>query len=120
MATPYDFPALGVARGGPHLYAMDGGQKLGMIAGATAAVVAADKAAHMRSGGKRAIDAAAATALLGPVGLLAGLSRRQAGGIAIVILADGTTHERKLEGDRAILAAQAEAVRFNAMALAAT
>jgi hypothetical protein len=54
-----------------------------------------------------------------PLGLLAGASRKGFRGTAFVVLADGTLHERSFTDKEALVRAQADAVRFNALAQAA-
>jgi hypothetical protein len=91
--------------------------RLGPVAGAHAEVVTG-KAGSRRSGGEKALDAAAATVLLGgsPLGLLAGLGRAGTG-LAMVIFADASFGPQKLLTDRQQLTrALAEAARFNALA----
>jgi hypothetical protein len=88
---------------------------LGPLAGAHAEVVAG-KIGKRRSGGARTADAAAATILLGPVGLLAAASRAGTG-VAVVTFADGTCSPGLLLRDGPSLTiAQTTAVRFNALA----
>jgi hypothetical protein len=94
------------------------GRLLGELAGAHAEVTGG-RAGRRRSGGARTADAAAATAVLGPVGLLAGTSRKGIQGTAFVVFADGTLHEKRITDDTSLVRAQADAVRFNAMAAAA-
>ena len=94
---------------------------LGALAGARAEVVSGI-VGHRRSDGRRPADTLAATALVGPLGLLAGISRQSrvpTKGTAFVIFADGTTHEKQITSAADLLKAQAEAVRFNALAPAA-
>jgi hypothetical protein len=79
------------------------GLRLGDLAGAHAEVV-------------RAGDAASAASFTGPVGLLAGASRKGFLGTAFVISADGTLHEKPIADQASFLKAQADAVRFNALA----
>jgi hypothetical protein len=54
--------------------------------------------------------------VLGPVGLLAAASRKGFKGTAFVIFANGTLHEKQLTDSQALVKAQADAVRFNALA----
>jgi Short C-terminal domain len=91
------------------------GPPLGFLAGAHAEIVGG-RAGHRRSGGARAADAALATSVLGPVGLAAGLSRKGTKGTAFVVFANGALHEKALNDDTSIVRAQADAVRFNALA----
>jgi hypothetical protein len=103
-----------------HSLMMDlGGQistsPLGLLAGAHAEVVGG-RAGHRRGGGARAADAAIATSLLGPVGLTAGLSRKGTKGTAFVVFANGGLHERAINDETSLVRAQADAVRFNALA----
>jgi len=89
---------------------------LGSLAGARAEIVVG-KTGSRRSGGERALDAAAGVILTGgALGLLAAASRAGTG-VAMIVFADGTTGPAKLLADKHELAtAQTEAVRFNAMA----
>lgn len=95
----------------------DRGHPLGELAGAHAEVTGG-RSGHRRSGHARTVDAVAATALLGPVGLLAAFSRRGTRGSAFVVFADGTVYERQVSDEPALRRAQADAVRFNALAAA--
>lgn len=95
----------------------DQGRPLGDLAGAHAEVTGG-RAGHRRSGHARMVDAVAASALLGPAGLLAAVSRRGTRGTAFVVFADGTVHERQASGGPGLRRAQADAVRFNALAAA--
>lgn len=88
---------------------------LGPLAGARAEVTGGH-AGHRRSDGRRTADAVVATAVLGPVGLLAAASRKISKGTAFVIFANGSLHERELPNAQAIVKAQADVVRFNALA----
>jgi hypothetical protein len=90
------------------------GRLLGQLAGAHAEVTGG-RAGHRRSGGARTADAAAATAVLGPVGLLAGASRKGVQGTAFIVFADGSLHEKRITDDASLVRAQADAVRFNAL-----
>jgi hypothetical protein len=62
---------------------------------------------------------AAAASLSFGLGAVTALSKKSKAS-AIVAFADGTTHERKLSGNREVRNAQADAVKFNALARAAT
>ena len=95
------------------------GQRLGDLMGAHAEVTGG-RVGHRRSGAARTADAVAATAVLGPVGLLAGASRKGTRGTAFVIFADGTVHEHRINDESSLVKAQADAVRFNALAAAVT
>jgi hypothetical protein len=88
-----------------------GKRRLGSLTGATAEVT--DGARMARVGA-----AAGATAVLGPGGMLAALSTKS-WAHAFVVFADGTYHERKLDGNATVRRAQAECVRFNLLAEAA-
>jgi hypothetical protein len=81
------------------------GRKLGTVTGASAQVT--DGTQVHRVGA-----AVAGAALLGPVGLLPALTRK-AKAAAFVIFADGTMHDRRLNGNGHVRRAQAEAIRFN-------
>jgi hypothetical protein len=91
---------------------------LGPLAGARADV-AGGKGGHRRSGNARVADAALATALLGPMGLLAGASRAGFKGVSVVAFPDGTVREKKFKDAAALARAEVEAGRFNALAAAA-
>ncbi len=88
---------------------------LGPLAGARADVVGG-RAGHRRSGNARVADAALATSVLGPAGLLTAASRTGFQGIAVVTFTDGAYHEKKINDAAALVRAQAEAIRFNALA----
>jgi hypothetical protein len=95
------------------------GRALGSLAGARAEVTGG-QAGHRRGGGKRTADAALATVVLGPVGLLAAGSRKGVKGTAFIIFADGRLHEKQLTDAQGLVKAQADAVRFNALVGAAS
>ena len=83
---------------------------LGPLTGAHAEVTAGTR--HHR------IGAAAVAAPLSPgAGLLLGFTEKSKAS-AFVVLADGTVHERKLDGASMISSAQRDAVRFNALSAA--
>lgn len=92
------------------LYTFNGfggkGRHLGPAAGARAEM-AAERSRH-RVGG-----AVASTAVLGPAGL-AGAIGKKAKASSFVILADGTTHEARHNGNAAVAQAQRDVVAFNA------
>jgi hypothetical protein len=94
------------------------GLRLGDLAEAHADVTRG-KGGFPRSGIVRAGDAASAMSVPGAVGLLAGASRKGFLGTAFVIFADGTLHEKPIADQASLLKAQAEAVRFNAIAVVA-
>ena len=89
--------------------------RLGSLAGAHAEVTGG-QSGRRRSGAVRANDAVVATVLLGPVGLLAGASRKAVRGTAFVIFADGTVHEASIPDQASLVRAQTDAVRFNTLA----
>jgi hypothetical protein len=91
---------------------------LGPLAGAQAEVVGG-QAGRRRSRGARTADALLAASVLGPVGLAAGLSRKGTKGTAFVVFADGRLHEHAINDQMALVRAQADAVRFNALAAGA-
>jgi hypothetical protein len=93
----------------------EGGTVLGPLAGAHAEVTGG-RAGHRRGGGARTADAALATAVLGPVGLLAAASRKGTRGTAFVVFSDGKLHEKAITDQASLVRAQADAVRFNALA----
>lgn len=88
---------------------------LGPLAGAHAEV-GGGKGGHRRSGNARVADAALAVGALGPLGLLAGVSRTGFQGFAVVTFPDGTAWEKKFKDSASLIKAQSEAVRFNALA----
>lgn len=90
---------------------------LGPLVGARADV-AGGKGGHRRSGNARVADAALATALLGPVGMLAGASRAGFKGVSVVAFSDGTTREKRFKEAAALAKAEVETGRFNALAAA--
>jgi hypothetical protein len=94
---------------------------VGPLAGAHAEV-GGGQAGRRRSGGKIATDTAFNTLTLGPIGLLSALSRKGFEMFAVVSFADGTIYEKKFEKKNtdasSLIKAQAEAVRFNAVAAA--
>lgn len=97
------------------------GPLLGPLAGARAAAIPGTTG-HRRTGGQRAADATlAAAALHSPLGLLAGVhSRPRAGGIAVVTFPAGNARQTTLPDPASLATAQGEAMRFNALAEAAT
>jgi Short C-terminal domain len=91
---------------------------LGSLAGAHAEV-GGGKGGRRRSPNARVADAALATAVLGTAGLLAGLSRTGFRGFVVVSFADGGAWEKSFTDSASLIKAQAEAVRFNALAASA-
>jgi hypothetical protein len=57
----------------------------------------------------------AASSVLGPAALLAGASRAGAQGIAVVVFADDTIHEFRIMNQTALVRAQVDMARFNAL-----
>lgn len=90
------------------------GPRLGDLAGAHAEVTGGKGGSH-RESTVRAGDALVATPVLGP----AAVSRKGFVGTAFVIFTNGTLHEHQLADQTAFVKAQADAVRFNALAAAA-
>jgi hypothetical protein len=88
---------------------------LGPLAGAHAEVVSGKTQQRRRSGGARAGDVIALAPILGPFALLAGASRAGTG-VALVTFADGNVWEKRFIDKPSVTKAQAEAVRFNALA----
>ncbi len=87
------------------------GKRLGALAGAHAELTDGTR--------PHRVGAALVTAPLSlGAGLLIGLTRKSKAS-AFVVFADGTVHERKLDGKSAISAAQRDAVKFNALTNAA-
>jgi putative oligomerization/nucleic acid binding protein len=93
------------------------GRCLGDLAGAHAEVTGG-RSGHRRSGHARTADTLAATAVLGPVGLLAGASRTGTRGTAFIVFNDGGMNEKRINDQSSLVKAQADAVRFNALAAA--
>lgn len=91
------------------------GSWLGELTGAHAEVTGG-RAGRRRSGGARTADTIIATSMLGPVGLLAGASRPSTQGTAFVVFANGALHEKRISDAASLVRAQADAVRFNALA----
>lgn len=87
------------------------GRRLGDLAGAHAELT--DGTRPHRVGAAVALGAVSFGA-----GLLVGLTRKHKAS-AFVVFADGSVHEKKLDGKSAIGGAQRDAVRFNALAAAA-
>lgn len=116
-------PQLGVAVRDGQVYKHDmgvamgreGGTVLGPLAGARADVTGG-RAGHRRSAGARTADTALAVSVLGPAGLLAAASRKGTRGTAFVVFANGKLHERHITDADTLVRAQADAVRFNALA----
>jgi hypothetical protein len=89
---------------------------LGPLAGAKAGIVTG-QVGNRRSGGARVADATLSAAVLGPVGLLAGAySRPRTGGLASVTFPGGGVWQKVIPDPASLMRAQAEAVRFNALA----
>lgn len=110
------FPTLGVAIEGStvckcSLFGAKGAY-LGQLAGAQAEI--SDATRHRRVGGPLV-----ATSVLGPVALL-GMASKKNKAMTFVVFADGKVHSRNLAGNMEIRNATREAVRFNALARAAT
>ena len=85
-------------------------RRLGPVKGAHAEVTAGTR--HHRVGA-----AIAAAPLSLGAGLLLGLTKKSKA-VAFVVFADGTVHERKLEGANMISIAQRDEVKFNALVAA--
>lgn len=96
MAAIHTLPGLGVRIRDEQVFKgfWKEGQRLGDLAGAHAEVTTETR--HHRAGA-----AAAASVVLGPVGLLAGLSKKSQAS-AFIVFADGSIFEHKLEGASAI------------------
>ncbi|HEX6450959.1 MAG TPA: hypothetical protein VF060_16025 [Trebonia sp.] len=109
---PVKLPGLGVRIGGGSVHVNEWrGRRLGDLAGAHAELTDGTR--------PHRVGAALVTAPLSlGAGLLIGLTRKSKAS-AFVVFADGTVHERKLDGKSAISAAQRDAVKFNALANAA-
>lgn len=126
-AATTTLPALGVAVRDGLVYKQsfsvamghDDEAPLGKLAGAHAEVVGG-QAGHRRDGNARVADTALAVSVAGPLGLLAGVSRKGFQGTAFVVLADSTMHEVPVTSREEFVRVQADAVRFNALAQAAT
>jgi hypothetical protein len=107
----HNFPALGIRVEGSTIRAttlagLRAGAVLGGLAGAEAVVTGNSGLRLGRAG----------LAMLNPVVGLAGLLAGSRQAYAITGLADGTAHERKLEGKAMIAQAGREAARFNILA----
>jgi hypothetical protein len=88
---------------------------LGPLAGAQAEI--SDPTRHRRVAG--AVSATMLTApVLGPLAMVGALSKKSKA-FVFVAFTDGTLHEKKLDGNMAIRAAQREVAQFNALARAA-
>jgi Short C-terminal domain len=114
--------ALGVAICGGEVYREEPfglHNRLGPLAGAHAEVTGG-QSGRRRSGAVRALDAATAAAVIGPAGLAAGASRKAVRGTAFVIFADSTVHEAAMADQATLVRAQADAIRFNALAAASS
>ncbi len=105
-------PTLQVKVRGGGVLTLFGRRRLGSLAGASAEVTDGARVARVGA-------AVGATVVLGPAGMLAALSQKSRAH-AFVVFADGTYHERKLDGNAAVRTAQAECVRFNLLAHAAS
>jgi Short C-terminal domain len=91
---------------------------LGPLSGAQASIVTG-QVGNRRSGGARVADATLAVHALGPAGLLAGAySRPRTGGLAVVTFFGGGVWQKVIPDPAPLMRAQAEAVRFNALAAA--
>ncbi|MDQ2873684.1 MAG: hypothetical protein M3Y33_02210 [Actinomycetota bacterium] len=114
LATEPIFVQLGVRvrDGQVYRYPAYGRPVLGALEGARAEMTDATKAQMIRAG---LISGAALGALIGPAALLPGVFRKNKA-VAFVVFANGTVHERKLDGTTAIRGAQRDAVKFNALA----
>jgi hypothetical protein len=110
---PAKLPGLGVHVKGGSVHVNEWrGKRLGGLAGAHAELTDGIR--------PHRVDAALVTAPLSlGAGLLIGLTRKSKAS-AFVVFADGTVHERKLDRKSAISAAQRDAVKFNALANAAS
>jgi hypothetical protein len=86
-------------------------RRLGPLKGAHAEVTAGTSRHRIGAG------AVAGVALVPVAGLLIGLTKKSKA-TAFVVFADGTVHERKLDGASMISSAQRDVVRFNALAAA--
>jgi len=88
---------------------------LAPLAGAHADVLAGKTQKRRRTGSERAGDVVALAPVVGPFALLAGFSRAGTG-VAVVTFADGNVREKEFTDKSSLLTAQAEAVKFNALA----
>jgi len=118
-------PTLGVAIRDGNVYAAElswsgpvTGRLLGPLAWAYAEVTGG-VARRPRGGGARAAEAAAAVDTAGPVGVLARVSRKKYRGVAAVAFPDGNVWKKAFTGAPALIKGQAEAVRFNILAVGA-
>lgn len=118
-------PMLGVAIRDGNVYASElswsgpvTGRLLGPLAWAHAEV-SGGVAGRRRGGDARAADAAAAVDMAGPVGLLTRVSGKRYRGVAAVAFPDGNVWKKAFTGAPALIKGQAEAVRFNILAVGA-
>ncbi len=108
------FTGLGVRvrDGDVYPYPTLGQQALGPVAGARAEITDPTKAQMVRAG---VASGMALGAVLGPLALAPGLFRKSKA-VAFVVCANGRLHEKKLDGNAMIRAAQRDLARFNALA----
>jgi Short C-terminal domain len=92
------------------------GRRLGPLAGAHAEVT--NPSRHHRAGAAVSASVFTMGTGLGPTGALVGLSKKSIA-IAVVVFPDGTLHQHRLDGARAVQQAEVAAISFNAMAQAA-
>ncbi len=88
---------------------------LAPLTGAHADVLVGKAQKRRRTGPERVGDVVALAPVVGPFALLAGFSRAGTG-VAVVTFADGCVREKEFTDKPSLLKAQAEAVRFNALA----
>jgi putative oligomerization/nucleic acid binding protein len=89
------------------------GRRLGPLAGAHAEVT--NPSRHHRAGAAVSASVFTMGTGLGPTGALVGLSKKSIA-IAVVVFPDGTLHQHRLDGARAVQQAEVAAISFNAMA----
>ncbi len=118
-------PALGVAIRDGNVYAWElswsgpvTGRLLGPLAWAHAEATGG-VAGRPRGGNARAAATAPAAGMAGPVGPLAGVSRKRYRGVAAVAFPDGNVWRKKFTDASALIKVKAEAVRFNILAVGA-
>jgi len=105
------FSTLGIKTDGSQVYTSMG-RLLGPLVGARAELGEATR--HRRVAGSLAATAVTAP-ILGPLALL-GMGSKKSKSIAFVVFANGAVHQKNLDGNMVIRAAQREVVTFNAAA----
>jgi hypothetical protein len=118
-------PTLGVAIRDGDVYVWElswGGPVTGRLLGPLAwahAEATGGVVGRPRGGNAPATDTAPAVGATGPLGILAGVSRKRYRGVAVVAFPDGNVWKKKLTDTSAVIKGKAEAVRFNILAVGA-